>query len=157
MQNVFLYTPKRQTHQNHLRIKTNSSFHLSSCFSLDDLEVKDPGDREILLRETARLAATKSDKSQLSEIQDMAQRGHVLDTPLITVSNFDEGDVRPRLVLLCDDEDFPYNKRKKSSDEFINQRIINLAYSDGEESTTDGGSERDFSFKDSDEEHDFSK
>ncbi|XP_020603075.1 angiomotin-like [Orbicella faveolata] len=122
---------------------------------LDDLEVKDPGDREILLRETARLAATKSDKSQLSEIQDMAQRGHVLDTPLITVSNFDEGDVRPRLVLLCDDEDFPYNKRKKSSDEFINQRIINLAYSDGEESTTDGGSERDFSFKDSDEEHDF--
>lgn len=92
-----------------------------------------------------------------SEIQDMVQRVQVLDTPLITVSNFDDGDDRPRLVLLCDDDDFPNIKRKKSSDEFINQRIINLAYSDGEESTTDDGSERDFSFKDSDEEHDFSK
>lgn len=129
--------------------------------SLDDLEVKDPRDREILLRETAKLASTKSDKSQLlsvnSEIQDMVQRAQVLDTPVITVSNFDDGDDRPRLVLLCDDDDFPNIKRKKSSDEFINQRIINLAYSDGEESTTDDGSERDFSFKDSDEEHDFSK
>ena len=154
---MFLYTPKRQTHQVHLRIKTNSSSHFSSCSPLDDLEVKDPRDREILLKKTARLASTKNDKSQLSEVQDMAQKAHVLDTPLITVSNFDEGDAIPRLVLLCDDEDFPYNKRKKSSDEFINQKIINLAYSDGEESTTDDGSERDFSFKDSDEEHDFGK
>lgn len=126
-------------------------------FSSDDLEVTDSGDREILLRESARLASTKSDKSQFNETADMVQRAHVFDTPLITVSNFDEGDARPRLVLLCDDEDFPYNKRRKSSDELINQRIINLAYSDGEESTTDDGSERDFSFKDSDEEHDFSK
>ena len=131
--------------------------HLPPFLFLDDLEVKDPRDREILLKETARLASTKSDKSQLSETQDMTQREHVLDTPVITVSNFDEGDPRPKLVLLCDDDDFPYNKRKKSSDEFINQRIINLAYSDGEESTTDDGSERDFSFKNSNEEHDFSK
>lgn len=92
-----------------------------------------------------------------SEIQDTVQTAHVVDTPLITVSNFDEGDARPRLVLLCDDEDFPYNKRKISSEEFTNQRIINLAYSDGEESSTDDGSERDFSFKESDGEQDFSK
>jgi len=152
---------KRTTHQLYLNVKTNSSFHFSSCFFLDDLEVKDSREREILLRETAKLASTKSDKSQLlsanREIQGMVQTARVVDTPLITVSNFDEGDARPRLVLLCDDEDFPYNKRKISSDEFTNQRIINLAYSDGEESSTDDGSERDFSFKESDEEQDFSK
>lgn len=157
-----MYTEsKTTTHQVYLSVKTHSSFHFSSRFFLDDLEVKDSREREILLRETAKLASKKRDKSDLlsanSETQDIVQTAHVVDTPVITVSNFDEGDARPRLVLLCDDEDFPYNKRKISSDGFTNQRIINLAYSDGEESSTDDGSERDFSFKESDEEQDFSK
>ena len=155
-----MYTSKRQLIKFTLVSKPTHPSTFLPVFS-DDLEVKDSREREILLRETAKLASTKSDKSQLlsanSEIQDIVQTAHVVDTPLITVSNFDEGDARPRLVLLSDDEDFPYNRRHISGDEFTNQRIINLAYSDGEESSTDDGSERDFSFKESDEKQDFSK
>lgn len=89
------------------------------------------------------------------------QNAPVLDTPLITVSNFDDGDNGPRLVLMCDDDDDdeipPNSNRRISNEELMNQRILNLAYRDGEDSTTDDNSERDFSFKDSEEEHDFGK
>ncbi|KAL9965695.1 hypothetical protein ACROYT_G029533 [Oculina patagonica] len=128
---------------------------------LDDLEVTDPNDRKILLGETAKLNSAQSDESQalstMKETQSTVQSAPVLDTPLITVSNFDDGENGPRLVVVCDndDDDILNNNRRISNEELINQRIINLAYRDGEDSTTDDNSERDFSFKDSDEEQGF--
>ena len=162
---VLHYTLQSDCLNCHLSVKINKYFHVSLCsFSLDDLEVTDPNDREILLSETAKLASAPSDKSQVlstnNESQDTVQNATVLDTPLITVSNFDDGDNGPRLVLMCDDDDDdipPNSNRKISNEELMNQRIINLAYRDGEDSTTDDNSERDFSFKDSEEEHDFGK
>lgn len=75
------------------------------------------------------------------------------------MSNFDEDDNGQRLVVVCDDDELFSNNESKSNEELLNQRIINFTHvhSDDEESVTDNGSERDFSFKDSDEEHDFGK
>lgn len=84
----------------------------------------------------------------------------MLETPLITLSDFDDGDNGQKSVLICDDDDddaLLNNTRRISNEELLNQRIISLAYRDREDSTTDDNSERDFSFKDSEDEHDFGK
>jgi len=127
----------------------------------DDLEVTDAKDREILLSETEKLSSTKMDDSQFASTKNKPQpsikNSHVFQTPVITVSDFDDEDDNEHILgTSSDDEEVTNNQRARSNAELLNQRIINLAYS-GDESTTDDGSERDFSFKDSDEEHDFGK
>ena len=134
-------------------------------FLADDLEVTDPKDREILLNETAKLASAQSDESQVlstnNDTQSTEQNTPVREPPLITLSDFDDGDNGQKSVLICDDDDddddLLNNNRRISNEELLNQRIINLAYRDGDDSTTDDNSERDFSFKDSEDEHDFGK
>ena len=140
---------------------------------LDDLEVTVINDRKILLTEAAKLNSSKSDELQLlfkkkktrstvknhQIIQTPVIETPVIETPVITVSNFDDNndnDSEQRLDPISDDEEETNDQRTGLAEELPNQRIINLSYS-GDESTTDDGSERDFSFKDSDEEHDIGK
>ena len=132
---------------------------------LDDLEVTDINDRKILLTEVAKLNSSKTDELQLLFKKKKTRstvKNHqiiqtpVIETPVITVSNFDDNDSEQRLDPISDDEEETNDQRTGLAEELPNQRIINLSYS-GDESTTDDGSERDFSFKDSDEEHDIGK
>ena len=129
---------------------------------LDDLEVTDTNDRKVLLTETAKLTSSKSDHSQLlfkkNKTRSPVKKPQVIQTPVITVSDFDDNDDDNEQILdpISDDEEEMNNQRTGLTEELPNQRIINLSYS-GDESTTDDGSERDFSFKDSDEEHDIGK
>lgn len=119
-----------------------------SVLVLDDLEITEPNEREILLSETAKLSSSKKEESHfLSKVV----------TPVITVSDFDDDDDNEEILdPISDDEGLTNNHPKRLNEDLLNHKLINLAYS-GDESTTDDGSERDFSFKDSDEEHDFGK
>lgn len=108
------------------------------------------------------MISSKSDESQLlfkkNKTRSPVKNPQVIQTPVITVSDFDDNDDdnEQRLDPISDDEEETNNQRTGLTEELPNQRIINLSYS-GDESTTDDGSERDFSFKDSDEEHDIGK
>ena len=83
------------------------------------------------------------------------RNNQVLQTPIITVSDFDDDDYEGEKLNPISDEESTYSSRTSLNGELLNQRILNVAYSRDETTTTDDGSERDFSFKDSDEEHDF--
>lgn len=83
------------------------------------------------------------------------RNNQVLQTPIITVSDFDDDDYEGEKLNPISDEESMYSSRTSLNGELLNQRILNVAYSGDESTTTDDGSERDFSFKDSDEEHDF--
>ena len=135
------------------RLASTNFLFFSRCWLLiDDLEVTDINDRKILLSETAKLSSSKSNESQLSTTTKthFAVHNEVLPTPVITVSDF--GDNEEKL-----DHEKQTNKQGTGRNkELLNHKVINLSYA-GDESNTEDGSERDCSFKDSDEEHDFGK
>ena len=127
--------------------------------NLDDLEVTNVDDRQKLLQETAKLSPPINNPKFLST--ERAKRTYiknnqVLQTPIITVSDFDDDDDEEgKLNPISDDEESTCSSWTSLNGESLNHRIINVAYSGDESTTTDDGSERDFSFKDSDEEHHF--
>lgn len=137
--------------------------HCSSLCSfafliLDDLEVANVDDRQKLLQEAGKLSSPINNPKFLST--ERAKRTYiknnqVLQTPIITVSDFDDDDEEGKLNPISDDEESTCSSWTSLNGELLNHRIINVAYSGDESTTTDDGSERDFSFKDSDEEHDF--
>ena len=129
----------------------------------DDLEIRDVSDREILLSESENLKSKFGIPSAGANLSNH----QAFDMPIITVSSFEEeeGD-NEELNVVYDKEEFrslntksyaPQSRLQPTSHVLTDQRFINLSYSDEGESTTDDGSERDFSFKDSDEEHEFGK
>ncbi|XP_022788678.1 angiomotin-like protein 1 isoform X2 [Stylophora pistillata] len=122
----------------------------------DDLEVTNCKDREILLKESSKLASIKSKQPAVPIGRDFAKNTQTLSTPLITVSNFDDDDDEQKLIVVYGDDQRRAHTEYRSNEKLpLNQRVINFKHSVGGQSVSDDSSDRDFSLTDSHNKHHF--
>nr|XP_058961366.1 angiomotin-like protein 1 [Pocillopora verrucosa] len=120
---------------------------------LDDLEITNVKDREILLKESSKLASIKIKPAPNG--RDYTKRTKTLWTPRITVSNFDDNESEQRFIVVYDGDERRDGNGCRTNEELLNQRVINFKHRDEEESVGDDGSDGNFSYKDSDKRYGF--